>query len=117
MKSKKYPLYRLDILFNNKRYNNIRFIKNGGWHFTNIKTAEEIELKFKSYLHHREFELSGMTLDNIRKIIKDRYAIYDLNVDQRSNKIGSGKKLLKINDKELPEYIINNKKKFSEWFD
>jgi beta-1,4-mannosyl-glycoprotein beta-1,4-N-acetylglucosaminyltransferase len=117
VKSKKYPLYRLDILFNNKRYNNIRFIKNGGWHFTNIKTAEEIELKFKSYLHHREFELSGMTLDNIRKIIKDRYAIYDLNVDQRSNKIGSGKKLLKINDKELPEYIINNKKKFSEWFD
>jgi len=117
VKSKKYPLYRLDILFNNKRYNNIRFIKNGGWHFTNIKTAEEIELKFKSYLHHREFELSGMTLDNIRKIIKDRYAIYDLNVDQRSNKIGSGKKLLTINDKELPEYIINNKKKFSEWFD
>jgi beta-1,4-mannosyl-glycoprotein beta-1,4-N-acetylglucosaminyltransferase len=117
VKSKKYSLFRFDIFFNDKRYNNIRFIKNGGWHFTNIKTAEEIELKFKSYLHHREFELSGITLDNIRKIIKDKYAIYDLNVDQRSNKIGSGKQLVRIEDYDLPEYIVNNKKKISEWFD
>jgi hypothetical protein len=68
-------------------------------------------------LHHREFELSGITLDNIQKIIKEKYAIYDLNVDQRSNKIGRGKKLVKIDDNDLPRYIVNNKKKISEWFD
>ena len=117
VKSKKYPLFRFDIFFSKKRYNDIKFIRKGGWHFTNIKTAEEIELKFRSYLHHREFELSGITLDNIQKIIKEKYAIYDLNVDQRSNKIGRGKKLVKIDDNDLPRYIVNNKKKISEWFD
>ena len=31
------------------KYSNIQFIENGGWHFTNIKTAKEIEYKLKSY--------------------------------------------------------------------
>ena len=117
VKSKKYSLFRLDILFSAMRYNSIKIIENGGWHFTNIKSAEEIELKFKSYLHHREFELSNINLEDIRKIIKNKYAIYDLNVDQRDNKIGHGKKLINLEDKSLPNYIIKNKKNFSMWFD
>ena len=117
VKSKKYSLLRLDILFSEMRYNSIKFIENGGWHFTNIKSAEEIELKFKSYLHHREFELSNINLNDIREIIKNKYAIYDLNVDQRNNKIGNGKKLVNLADKNLPNYIIENKQKFSMWFD
>ena len=117
VKSKKYSLFRLDILFSAMRYNSIKLIENGGWHFTNIKSAEEIELKFKSYLHHREFELSNINLEDIRKIIKNKYAIYDLNVDQRDNKIGHGKKLINLEDKSLPNYIIKNKKNFSMWFD
>ena len=117
VKSKKYSLLRLDILFSEMRYNSIKFIENGGWHFTNIKSAEEIELKFKSYLHHREFELSNINLNDIREIIKNKYAIYDLNVDQRNSKIGNGKKLINLADKNLPNYIIENKQKFSMWFD
>ena len=117
VKSKKYSLFRLDILFSEMRYNSIKFIENGGWHFTNIKSAEEIELKFKSYLHHREFELSNINLNDIREIIKNKYAIYDLNVDQRNSKIGNGKKLINLADKNLPKYIIENKQKLSMWFD
>ena len=117
VKSKKYSLLRLDILFSEMRYNSIKFIENGGWHFTNIKSAEEIELKFKSYLHHREFELSNINLNDIREIIKNKYAIYDLNVDQRNSKIGNGKKLINLEDKNLPNYIIENKQKLSMWFD
>ena len=117
VKSKKYSLLRLDILFSEMRYNSIKFIENGGWHFTNIKSAEEIELKFKSYLHHREFELSNINLNDIREIIKNKYAIYDLNVDQRNSKIGNGKKLINLADKNLPKYIIENKQKLSMWFD
>ena len=117
VKSKKYSLLRLDILFSEMRYNSIKFIENGGWHFTNIKSAEEIELKFKSYLHHREFELSNINLNDIREIIKNKYAIYDLNVDQRNSKIGNGKKLINLADKNLPNYIIENKQKLSMWFD
>ncbi len=117
VKSKKYSLLRLDILFSEMRYNSIKFIENGGWHFTNIKSAEEIELKFKSYLHHREFELSNINLNDIHEIIKNKYAIYDLNVDQRNSKIGNGKKLINLADKNLPKYIIENKQKLSMWFD
>ena len=117
VKSKKYSLLRLDILFSEMRYNSIKFIENGGWHFTNIKTAEEIEFKFKSYLHHREFELSNISLNDIREIIKNKYAIYDLNVDQRNSKIGNGKKLIYLEDKNLPNYIVENKQKLSMWFD
>ena len=117
VKSKKYSLLRLDILFSEMRYNSIKFIENGGWHFTNIKSAEEIELKFKSYLHHREFELSKINLEDIREIIKKKYAIYDLNADQRNSKIGNGKKLINLEDKNLPKYIVENKQKLSMWFD
>ena len=110
-------MFRLDILFNEKRYNKVKFVKDGGWHFTNIKTAEEIQYKFKSYLHHREFELSNITLNDIKKIISNKIAIYDLSADQRDNKIGNGKKLVNLEDDKLPEFIVKNKNKFSLWFE
>ena len=116
VKSKKYSKFRLDILFSKKRYNNIHIVKKGGWHFTNLKEPKQIEKKFKSYLHHREFELSGMNIQTIENVIKNRIAIYDLKVDQRSNKIGIGSKLTQLDDKKLPKFIIKNKKKFSKWF-
>ena len=56
VKDRKYFHFRIDILFSEKKYSSIKFISNGGWHFSNIKTAEEIEYKLKSYLHHREFD-------------------------------------------------------------
>ena len=117
VKSRKYSWLRFDILFSEKKYNSIKFVNNGGWHFTNIKTAEEIELKFKSYLHHREFELSKISLKDIREIIKNKKAIYDLNVDQRNKKIGNGQKLISLDDQNLPRYIVKNKEKLSKWFD
>ena len=58
IKDKKYPFWRLDVLFSNKKYSNLRFIENGGWHFSNIKSPNAIHHKLKSYLHHREFDLS-----------------------------------------------------------
>ena len=32
IKPKIYPLWRLDILFSKKKYNDISFINEGGWH-------------------------------------------------------------------------------------
>ena len=40
IKDKKYPLWRVDTIFSKKKYNNVHFVENGGWHFTNIKTPE-----------------------------------------------------------------------------
>ncbi len=117
VKARKYPFFRLDILFNEKKYNNIKIIENGGWHFTNIKTPEEIHYKYKSYCHHREYELSGLNVNKIKEIIKSKYTIYDLKADQRKNKIGKGMKLINLHDHELPKYIEKNKNKLIEWFD
>ena len=117
IKDRKYPFYRLDTFFSDKKFSNVEIIENGGWHFTNIKTAEQIRYKLKSYLHHREFEVNPVTKSQIEKLIKNKIAIYDLKLDKRSQKIGQGSKLQKYNLKKLPEYIIDNKKKYKKWID
>ncbi len=117
IKDKKYSLLRPDILFSKTKYSSIKFIDDGGWHFSNIKSAEEIEHKLKSYLHHREFDEQPLSVHEIDKIIKNKQAIYDLKVDKRVNKIGNGGKLGKFEFEKLPKYIRENKKKFERWLD
>ena len=117
IKDKKYSSFRPDILFSKKKYSSIKFIDDGGWHFTNIKSAIDIEYKLKSYLHHREFEEDPLSVEQINKIMKNKQAIYDLRVDKRSKKIGSGSKLEKFEFEKLPQYIQENKKKFERWLD
>ena len=48
VKSKKYSIFRIDTLFSNKKYRNIKFINNGGWHFSYLKDAKGVEEKLKS---------------------------------------------------------------------
>ena len=115
VKDKKYSFFRLDTLFSEKKYINIKFINNGGWHFSNIKTAAEIEYKLKSYLHHREFDLNPMSESEIEDIIKNKQAIYDLKVDKKINKIGSGNKLIEQPLNKLPTYILENIDKYKDW--
>ena len=117
IKDKKYSLFRLDIVFSKIKYNSIKFIKNGGWHFSNIKTPREIEHKLKSYLHHREFDQEPLSLDQIDNIIKNKQAIYDLKVDKTVNKVGSGSKLVNYNFDKLPFYLKENKENYKEWLD
>ena len=117
IKDKKYPFYRFDTFFSEKKYINIEFIDDGGWHFSNIKTAAEIQHKLKSYLHHREFDENPMTENEINKIIKNKQAIYDLKVDKRNNKIGDGSKLENYSLDKLPKFLQNNIEKFKDWID
>ena len=117
IKDKKYPFYRLDTIFSKKKYINIEFIDDGGWHFSNIKTAAEIQHKLKSYLHHREFDENPMTENEINKIIKNKQAIYDLKVDKRNNKIGDGSKLENYSLDKLPKFLQNNLETYKQWID
>ena len=117
IKDKKYPFYRLDAFFSETKSSNVRFIDKGGWHFTNIKTADEIRHKLKSYLHHREFDVDPISVEDINEIINKKIAIYDLNVDKRSNKFGNGKKLENFNINSLPNYLQKNIEKYKEWID
>jgi len=117
IKDKKYPFYRLDTIFSKKKYINLEFIDDGGWHFSNIKTAAEIEHKLKSYLHHREFDENPMSENQINEIIENKQAIYDLKVDKRVNKIGDGSKLENYSLEKLPKFLQNNIEKFRDWID
>ena len=116
-KPKKYSLWRIDTWFSKTKYNSIKFIKNGGWHFSNIKSPKEIEHKLKSYLHHREFDEEPLTLDQIDNIIKSKQAIYDLKVDKTVNKVGSGSNLINYSFDKLPVYLRENKENYKEWLD
>jgi len=117
VKDKKYPLFRFDTIFSKTKYISIKFIDNGGWHFSNIKSAEEIEYKLKSYLHHREFDINPLNSKEIENIIEKKQAIYDLKVDKRVNKIGNGSKLENYPINQLPLYLQHNKKKYEQWID
>ena len=117
IKDRKYPFYRLDTLFSKKKYIDVKIVNDGGWHFSNIKTAKEIEYKLKSYLHHREFDLESLSVKQIEETIKNKKAIYDLNVDKNINKVGTGSKLEKFDLKKLPLYIQDNLNLYKSWID
>jgi len=117
VKDKIYPKWRLDIIFSKKRYNNIFFVENGGWHFSFVKKPEDIEKKLKSYLHHREYDLDPLGIENIKNLINSKAVIYDHRVDQTQYKFGGGQKLEKIDIKFLPEYILFQKEKYLEWLE
>ena len=117
IKGKKYPKWRFDTLFSKKKYSNLLFVKNGGWHFTCLRTAEELEKKLLNFAHHYEYEESGLNIENLRKLIAEKRVMYDHNVDSRSYK-WSGKSILKNYDMSLlPNYISSNYDKYKEWLD
>jgi beta-1,4-mannosyl-glycoprotein beta-1,4-N-acetylglucosaminyltransferase len=118
IKLKKYPFWRLDTLFSQTKYIDINIIKDGGWHFTNMKTPEDMYEKFMNFGHHDEFKLSGLTIDKIRDKVKRRELFYNHFADSSNqNKWESDCRLMQIDIHNLPEYLINNKSKYKEWFD
>ena len=117
IKDRKYSFFRIDTFFSNTKYTSIKIINDGGWHFSNIKTPKEIEFKLRSYLHHKDFDLNPLSVEQINEIIKNKQAIYDLKVDKTVNKIGNGSILEKFEFSKLPEYIVTNKDKFLDWID
>ena len=117
IKDKKFAFYRFDTFFSSTKYRNLKFIEDGGWHYTNMKNAKEIEHKLRSYLHHQEFEANHINLEQIEKIIKSKKAIYNVNADKRQGKFGEGPQLIKINSDKIPNYLKNNPQIYSKWLD
>tara|TARA_Y100000591_G_scaffold45712_1_gene34223 strand:+ start:1 stop:870 length:870 start_codon:yes stop_codon:yes gene_type:complete len=117
IKGKKYPKWRIDTFFSKKRYSNLIYVKNGGWHFTCLRTAEELEKKLLNFAHHYEYEVSGLKINDLKKMITEKRSIYDHNADQKGFK-WSGKTILKkIKNDELPDYINSNLEKYKDWLD
>ena len=116
IKDRKYSFYRFDTFFSEKKFISCEIVENGGWHFTNIKTASEIQHKLRSYLHHIEFDKNPLTTDNINEMIKNKNAIYDLTADKREDKFG-GSKLENYPLEKLPKFLKDNIKNYEKWID
>ena len=117
IRDKIYPKWRIDILFSEKKYNNIFFIENGGWHFSFVKKPEDIEKKLRSYLHHREYDIDPIGIEKIQNLINSKSVIYDHRVDQTQYKFRGGQKLEKIDLELLPKHISSNKDKYLDWLE
>ena len=105
------------IFFKKKKYSNLIYIKNGGWHFTCLRTPEELEKKLLNFAHHYEFEESGLQIDDLKKLINEKRVMYDHTVDQKGYK-WSGKSILeKLDSSYLPKYISSNFEKYKKWLD
>ena len=118
LKNKKYPAWRLDTYFSKLKQTNLQIVKNGGWHFTNIKTAEDIFIKYSNFGHHDEFDNSGVTIKDIENCIENRIVNYNHKADKsEKDKYNANYKLKIIDDKFLPDYLIINKEKYKDWFD
>ena len=119
IKSKKYSFLRIDTFFSNKKYINKKFINEGGWHFSNLKSAEDLELKLKSYLHHMDYEAEELGKTKIEKRMNANETIYDMFGDKTSKKYGDDKRrkldVYEIN--KLPIFIQKNLEKYKNWID
>ncbi|MDC2986904.1 hypothetical protein OAY20_02255 [Candidatus Pelagibacter bacterium] len=121
VKTKKYDWWRVDTLFKSNKFINLQIVNDGGWHFSEIKSPEEIFEKHQNDEHHDEFELTNIELDDVKKMIDNRYIHYDHKADKKDFSSKWGKdvkvKLSKVSEEELPKYLIQNKKKYNSWFD
>jgi|TARA_B110000438_G_scaffold300313_1_gene352432 beta-1,4-mannosyl-glycoprotein beta-1,4-N-acetylglucosaminyltransferase len=116
-KNKKYPFWRLDTYFSDLKNINLQIIDDGGWHFTNVKSPEELFIKMKNFGHHDEFDLSGLTAKDLKKKIDNRKVFYNHFSDKGNlDKWDYEYDLKKIDDSLLPKYLIKNKNKYNKWF-
>ena len=117
LKNKKYPLWRLDTFFSKTKSSSLKIINDGGWHFTNVMSAENLYTKMTNFGHHDEFELSELSVEDLKIKINQGLVFYDHFAGQEDkNKWKFNYKLKKISDNLLPDSLIKDKIKLKEWF-
>lgn len=98
-KNIKYGFWRID------KEKDIQIINNGGWHFSYLLTPKEIQRKIKTFAHTEFNQKKYTNIKIIKNRIKNKIDLYGREIFFEKVKI----------DKNLPEYISKNKKKFKEW--
>ena len=116
IKNKKYNFFRIDTLFSNQKHINLKIIKNGGWHFSNFKTIEELQRKLLNDENHSEFKKNINSKDEIIYNYNNKLINYNHNADKKSENRFTKTKLENLDNKILPKYVIENQKKYSDWF-
>ena len=118
IKNKKYNPMRIDVLFSDLKFVNLLIINSGGWHFTNIKTPENLLKKYLNDEMHSEFKLRNIGLVEIKNLMNKQVVGYNHFIDSTTSNMEKHSKefpLKKTNLNVLPEYIAENKDQFNEW--
>ena len=71
----------------------------------------------KNFLHHYEYEKSGLKTENIEELIKEKKALYNYGADQRENKWSNNSQLIKTSLNLLPKHISDNIDNLKDWID
>ena len=117
IKSKNYAFYRLDTIFSKTKYRNVKIINDGGWHFSQVKTPTDIEIKLLNGEQHAEFKQTGRNLDYIKDLVKREIIDYDHKADSKNYKYSKEFKLSSVAIDTLPTFLRQNVNKYSDWFD
>ena len=97
----------------------LNIVKNGGWHFSNLKLLDDIILKLDNSGHQDEYLKNSDYYNKIKKMIKNKQVFYDHFADKKTeNKIRiKGYDLKKIKLNLLPDYIRINKDKVTNFLE
>jgi len=98
-KNLNYNFFRID------KEKNIELFKNGGWHFNNLMTPENISLKLKTFAHTEFSQDKFSSVEIIRNKINQKSDLYDRGHTYERVSL----------DKRFPDYILNNLDKFKEF--
>ena len=115
IKNKEYSFLRIDTLFSENKQNSVNIVKNGGWHFSNLKSYEDLEKKYLNDENHAEYEAQNISSLNIQDYIKRQVVPYNHNAKKDSTSRFNETKLIKVDKDILPDYIKENFDKFKDW--
>jgi len=117
LKNKKYPFWRIDTLLSNYKEISVDIIKDGGWHFTNVMSPEKLFNKLNNFGHHNEFELSNISINDLKEQIENKMVNYNHLADKTDqNKYKFNYKLKNLDNELLPEFLRLNKTLYKDWF-
>jgi len=117
IKSRKYPNYRVDAIFSKTKYIDVKIVRDGGWHFSQIKTPKDIQTKLLNGEQHAEFKKTGKNLDHISDLVKRKIVDYDHKANSKDYKYSKEFKLKNVTIDNMPTFLRENLKEYSEWFD
>jgi beta-1,4-mannosyl-glycoprotein beta-1,4-N-acetylglucosaminyltransferase len=106
LKIKKRPSWRLDKIHLNYS------IENGGWHFCNLKTPEQLLYKYKNLCEYRD---DYVFFNKINESFLDESIIKE-NINNQKDLIGRNDIFKKQSiDINYPKYILDNIELFKRW--
>ena len=114
-KNKKYAFYRIDALFSDIKHQSLQVVKNGGWHFSNLKTHEDLHKKYLNDENHSEYEALNLPIERVRQNIENWTIDYDHLAKKESQEKFKKVKLERIELDILPKFIQDNREKYVEW--